>query len=353
MLDGYHRCHTISNIRSGKVHIFFFQDTNFSGIGIHDTGKCRLETGQMGTALCIVNIVTKAQHILMELIHILDGTFHGNAITFSLEIHRFLIYQFFVLIQILHKSQNAIRFMEFFMIRFCLSSVFKDDGQRRIQISCLMKATFDLICGKIRLFKNLRIRKEINAGSGLFRLPQCRKQSIHQLNGRNSPFKPVMMHISFPANLHIQVSRQCIHHRRTYPMQTAAGLVITVIKFSSRMECGKYQTLCRHSLFMHANRNTTAVIDNRSRTILFQIHLDPVTFPCQMFIHRIIHDLIHQMVQTFSGNTSDVHTRSLPNRFQSFQYGYTCCIIGFLLCHTATPFLNPILLCQKKLPLIS
>ena len=216
-----------------------------------------------------------------------------------------------------------------------------------------MKTALDLIGRKVCLFKNFRIWKKVNTGSGLFCLSKSRKQSIYQFNGRHSTFKPVMMNITFPTDFHIQISRQRIHYRRTYSVQTTAGLIIAVVKFSSGVKCGKYQTFCRHTFFMHTHRNTTSVILYCGRTILFQTYKNPVTLSGQMFIYRIIHDLIYQMIQSLAGNASNVHTGSLSNRFQSLQHGYTCCIIDFLLCHTATPFLNPILLCQKKLPLIS
>ena len=126
---------------------------------------------------------------------------------------------------------------------------------------------------------------------------------------------------------------QCIYHRGTYSMQTTTGLVSAVIKFSARMQRGKYQTLRRHSLLMHPHRDSTAVIRYGTGTVRFQDHLNPVTVPCQMLVHRVIHDLIDQMIQTLSRNTSYIHTRTFPDRFESFKHRDTAGVITVFLCH--------------------
>ena len=95
---------------------------------------------------------------------------------------------------------------------------------------------------------------------------------------------------------------------------------------------------------MHAYRNSPAVICHGAGTILLQIHFDLAAEACQMLIHGVVHDLVDQMVQSFGRNTSDVHTGTFPNCFQSLQDRDTVRIIGaafrhnfLLLYNTAEP----------------
>ena len=84
---------------------------------------------------------------------------------------------------------------------------------------------------------------------------------------------------------------------------------------------------------MHSNRDTSSIILNGTGTICFQCYPDFTAGSCQMLVHRIIYDLIDQVVQTLAGHTSDVHTRTLTNRFQAFQYGNTSRVICYFICH--------------------
>ena len=48
-------------------------------------------------------------------------------------------------------------------------------------------------------------------------------------------------------------------------------------------------------------------------------HLNVCTDTGQCLIHRIIHYLIYQMMQSFDGGAADIHTGSFPDCFQTFQ----------------------------------
>ena len=55
----------------------------------------------------------------------------------------------------------------------------------------------------------------------------------------------------------------------------------------------------------------------------------------QSLIHRIVHDLIYQMMESSGGSASDVHTRSFPYCFQSFQnLDLICTIFCTLMFYT-------------------
>ena len=83
MFDRDNCSHTISDIHTGKIAVFFLQNSQFSCIVVHNRGKHGLETCQMGSAFCIVNVITKSKNIFMEFVDILENPFHRNSITLS------------------------------------------------------------------------------------------------------------------------------------------------------------------------------------------------------------------------------------------------------------------------------
>ena len=117
-------------------------------------------------------------------------------------------------------------------------------------------------------------------------------------------------------------------------MKASAGLVSRIVEFSAGMKGRKYQPGRGHAFLVHSHRNTTAVIVHCGRAVRLQRYLDPVTVTGQMFIHRVIHDLIDQMVQSFSGNAADIHARAFSHRLQAFQDRDAAGVVSGRLCHS-------------------
>ena len=60
------------------------------------------------------------------------------------------------------------------------------------------------------------------------------------------------------------------------------------------------------------------------------------TISGERFIDRVINNLINQMIQSFSRDTSDIHTRALTHCFETFQHGNTAGIIRFFFWHNCS-----------------
>ena len=67
------------------------------------------------------------------------------------------------------------------------------------------------------------------------------------------------------------------------------------------------------------DRNTSSVINNGNGIIRINRNLNRITKARKRFIHRIIYNFINQMVQTSAGGSSDIHTGTFSDRFQSLQ----------------------------------
>ncbi len=68
------------------------------------------------------------------------------------------------------------------------------------------------------------------------------------------------------------------------------------------------------------DRNTTPVVDHRNRVIQMDRDFYLVSMTCQRLVNRVVHDLVHKMMQTHLARRSDVHRRTLAHRLHAAQH---------------------------------
>lgn len=170
MFDGNNCCHSISDIRSCKIRILVLDDTDLSRITVHDSRKSCLKSCQVCTALCIVDVITEAQNILAEITGVLESHLYLDAVCLSLKVDR-LMKCLRTVVQITDVSDDPLRLMVFQFLRLRTAQILEIDRQGRIQVCCLMETALDLCCRETGLLKDLRVRKEIDAGSVAFVRP--------------------------------------------------------------------------------------------------------------------------------------------------------------------------------------
>ena len=79
--------------------------------------------------------------------------------------------------------------------------------------------------------------------------------------------------------------------------------------------------------FVHAHRHSSSVVSYRAGSVLVDLDDDLVTETVDRFIDCVVNDLPHQMVQTSCVNGTDIHSRSLPDGFKTFQNLNTAVVV--------------------------
>ena len=98
-------------------------------------------------------------------------------------------------------------------------------------------------------------------------------------------------------------------------MQSAGNLVSPAAEFTAGMQDRKYYLNRRNTGFLlNVYRNTAAVVLYRDRIILIYLYFNRITETGKRFIHGIINDLIHEVMEASHGSTSNIHTRTFPYR---------------------------------------
>ena len=114
--------------------------------------------------------------------------------------------------------------------------------------------------------------------------------------------------------------RECVHARNTHTVQTARNLVTALVELAARMEHGEHDFECGLALlFVEVGRDASAVILDCDRVVFVDRNVDVGTVSCQRLVDRVVHHLVNQVVQTFFSDVADIHGRTLPDSFQTFE----------------------------------
>ena len=87
------------------------------------------------------------------------------------------------------------------------------------------------------------------------------------------------------------------------------------------MQLGHDDLGSANALFVHADRNAAAVVDDRDRT--FRVNRDghPVAVARQVLVDSVVDHLPNEVVKAGAiVRIADVHTRALANRLEPFEH---------------------------------
>ena len=110
-------------------------------------------------------------------------------------------------------------------------------------------------------------------------------------------------------------------------MESAAGLVGLVVEFTSGVQGGEDDPLCGDAFFMHLHRNAAAVVLHGAGAVGLQRHPDAGALSRQMLVHRVINNLIYQMIESLGPHAADIHAGALAHGLQALKHGNAVRII--------------------------
>ena len=111
-------------------------------------------------------------------------------------------------------------------------------------------------------------------------------------------------------------------------METTGYLIARAAELTTCMQDSEDDLECRlTSLLLNVDRNASTIILYSDGIILLDGDGDAVTETRQRLINGVVHDLIDEMMETTDGGAADIHARSLPNCFESFQNLNLICAI--------------------------
>ena len=104
-------------------------------------------------------------------------------------------------------------------------------------------------------------------------------------------------------------------------MQAAGHLVAAAAELAARVQHRQADLDRRTAHFrVDADGEAAPVVADGDRAVLVQRHVDALAVARQRLIHGVIHNFVHQMVQSAAVRRADVHAGALANRLQALQH---------------------------------
>ena len=125
--------------------------------------------------------------------------------------------------------------------------------------------------------------------------------------------------LTVPPDLEIERFRQRVHDRDADPVEPTRHLVALVVELPASVEHGQHDLRRRPPARVLIDRNAAPVVGDRHRVVDVQRDANGVAVPGERVVDGVVHDLVHQVMQSLHPGRADVHRRTLPNRVEPLE----------------------------------
>ena len=335
--DGDDRRQTLTEIVriDGRVTVFIFQlrllqHLAVLGIFLHHTGQRSAETGYVRTSLDGVDVVDIGMYVLVE-IGVVDHRYlHRRTVFVGIEVDHLADERRTRTVDVTNElAQTLLRIEGLFLAFRHFGAVLEgllhldtfilqhnlDSGIQERQLTHTVGEDLPVING---LREDRIIGPELHERTGLALLPVTRSLRLGDHMHRSQRFALriiLTVDLSVTIDLHVHLLRERVHAAHTHTVKTAGDLVGVFIELTTGVEHG-HDNLQRGFMLLrvHIYRDTTTVILHGNGVILVDMNRDLVAETGERLVDRVIHYLIHQVVQTLQRDVADIHRRPLAHR---------------------------------------
>ncbi len=288
-----------------------------------------MKAGQMHAALRRVDVVDEAVLVDVIGVVVLHCHFDIDVVLRPVEVQDVGIERGLVLVQVLHILPDAALVVEHVLPHLGdLSAghcgiihpqVLQTDAKALCQKRHLPESLQDNAVVKDRgLLKDSRIRQERDRGSRL--LLRAGADLMELLLGLSAILKADAPDTAALLYRHLQPGGEGIHNRGADAVQAAGDFIAPAAELSAGVQDGiDHLHGGLSGLVVDADGNASAVVRDRDGIVRIDGDLDMGAESRQRLIHRVIDDLIDQMVEPSGGGGADVHAGALADCLQALE----------------------------------
>ena len=166
------------------------------------------------------------------------------------------------------------------------------------------------------VLEDLRIRPEGDGRAGPASPPAPMHLRIH----RFAPLEGLRPAVAFPRHLRLQTAGQRVHHRHPHPMQPSRYGIGPLLELAPGVKGGQdggQGRLARAGVLRHGD--APPVVLDPAASVGQEGHNDAAGEPRHRLVHRVVHHLPDQMVETPRAGRSDVHAGPPAHGLQTRQ----------------------------------
>ena len=227
-----------------------------------------------------------------------------------------------VLVQVLDELLQAAFEAEVVLLRFLAPLVPEDDPHALVQERHLPQAVAQYVVLELAGLKDslgivlaLHVRPELDGCAGA-----VGRADHLQVVDVFAPFILLLVDLAVLVHRHGEMPAQRVHHAGADAVQAAGNLVSPAAEFAAGVQDRQadFHRRAMH-LRMQADREAAPVVHDRHGAVLVQRDVDLVAEAGQRLVHGVVHDFIHQVMQTPRVCRADIHARAFPHGFQALQ----------------------------------
>ena len=323
-LDGHDGREALADVLAGQAAVCGLQDAGFAPVVVDDAGQGRAEARQVRAALGGVDVVGEAEHALVEAVVPLHRDLHGGGVLHAFDVERGLEHDIFVLVQVLHEGHDAALVVVHPLLRGLGALVVQLDLDALVEKGHLAKARAQRVKVKIAGFEDARFR--VLAGPHVrMEVDGCactiRRADDFQVVEGFPALVLLLIELAVLVDVHAQVFRKRVDHRRAHAVQAAGNLVAAAAEFAAGVQHGEADLDRRTThLGVDADGEAAAVVLHGYGAILMQRDNDVVAKTGQRLVHGVVHDFVNEVVQAALVGGANVHAGPAAHRLQAFQH---------------------------------
>src|SRR5579883_974361 len=319
-LHAHHRRQSLADVVAGQVLVFFLEQPLALAKRVHRPRQRRVESLQVRPAVHRVDVVCKTENRLRISVVVLESELHVQhaavrQVPLPLRVDRLIVQHRLAAVQVLDEFRDPAREQELRRL-LLLPLVRQRDLEALVQKRQLPQPRRQRVVVEYRGFHDRRVRLERNPRS---RLPPGLSHPL-QRRLRNAARILLLPGISIAPDLELQPLAQRIHAAHAHAVQPARNLVTLGIELSARVQLGHDHLRRRYALILvDIHRNPAPVVDHRDRIIVVDRYRNFRGIPRQRLIDRVIHHLVHQVMQPHLPGRPDIHRRPQPYGLQPLE----------------------------------
>ena len=146
-----------------------------------------------------------------------------------------------------------------------------------------------------------------------------------------------LVDVAVALDLHHEALGEGVDDGAAHTVQAAGDLVGGVVKLATCMQDGQDDLKGRNLLdgvLVHGD--AAAVVYDGDGVIGVDCHLDLVAEAGEGLVNGVVHDLVHQVVQSAGARRANVHARALADGLKTLEDLDLAAVVAVLLCHASS-----------------
>ena len=324
-LDRDDRGEALADVAALEVGVLLLDDVLFAAVVVYHLGEGRAEALEVHAALLGVDVVGKGEGALgvagvplqghLDLAHLaLGGVGRGGA---ALDVDRAGEpgQDVLLVVQELDEVDDAAGVAELLGARRELALVDQHDLEVLVEKRRLLQVVVERVPAVGGGLEDLVVRPEGDGGArGLG------GANLAHLLHRLAALEDHLVDLAVALHLGDEPLGEGVDDRDAHAVQAAGDLVGVVVELAAGVQDGEDDLEGRDLLdrvLLH--RNAAAVVVHGDGVVRVDGHLDLGAEARHGLVHRVVHDLPHQVVQAGLGRRADVHAGALADGLEALQ----------------------------------